>query len=58
MELFVEIVNAIQSVAIFAKSSILDVWLGSEYAYASPALLCVLTGRIPLMNTEYFEYQS
>ena len=37
MELFVEIVNAIQSVAIFAKSSILDVWLGSEYAYASPA---------------------
>ena len=30
MELFVKIVNGFQSLIVFAKSSVLDVWLGSE----------------------------
>ena len=32
MELFFKIVNGFQPLAIFAKSFVLDVWLGSEYA--------------------------
>ena len=32
MELFMEIVNGWKLLTIFAKSSILDIWLGSEYA--------------------------
>ena len=32
MKLFVKIVNDFQSLTIFAKSSILDVWQGYEYA--------------------------
>ena len=31
MEIFEKIVNDFQQLAIFAKDSILDVWLGSEY---------------------------
>ena len=35
MERFAKIVNVIHLLAIFAKSSILDVWLGSEWASGS-----------------------
>ena len=31
MELYVKIVNGFQTLAIFAKGSILKVWLASEY---------------------------
>ena len=31
MKAFLKIVNVFQSLTIFAKSSILDVWQGSEY---------------------------
>ena len=33
MELFAEIDNSIRPLTIFAKSSILNIWLGSEYAF-------------------------
>ena len=33
MELFAKIANDWESLAIFAKSSILDLWQGSEYAF-------------------------
>ena len=32
MQIFVKVVNDFQSSTVFAKSSILDVWQGSEYA--------------------------
>ena len=32
MELFAKITNVFQPLSIFLKSSILDIWLGSEYA--------------------------
>ena len=32
MELFAEIVNGFKSLTLFAKNSIVDVWLGSKYA--------------------------
>ena len=35
MEIFVEIVNGFQPLIIFAKTSILDVWQGIEYASAT-----------------------
>ena len=35
MELFAKIVNAFQLLTIFAKSFILDIWLGFEYASVS-----------------------
>ena len=35
MEIFVEIVNGFQPLIIFAKTSILDVWQGIEYASAA-----------------------
>ena len=38
MELFVKIVNGWQPLTIFAKSSILDVCQGSEYAYVTNML--------------------
>ena len=34
MERFTKIVNCLKSLTIFVKRSILDVWQGSEYAYA------------------------
>ena len=34
MELFGKIVNGFSPLTIFAKSYVLDVWLGSEYASA------------------------
>ena len=34
MKLFVKLVNSSQQVTSFAKSSILDVWMGSECAFA------------------------
>ena len=33
MEIFVKIINSWKRVTIFAKSYILDVWQGSEYAF-------------------------
>ena len=38
IECFVQIVNSFQSLTIFAKSSILDIWLGSEYVAALQGL--------------------
>ena len=35
MGLFAEIVNGLQLLIIYAKSSILDVWLSSEYTYVT-----------------------
>ena len=32
IELFAEIVNSFKSLTLFAKNSIVDVWLGSKYA--------------------------
>ena len=32
MKLFAEVANSFQQLTIFVKSSILDVWMGSEYA--------------------------
>ena len=42
MELFAKIVNEFHLLNISAKSSILDVWQGSEYAYVTDAceLIC------------------
>ena len=41
MELFAKIVNSFQPVTIFAKSSILDIWLGSEYTKFMNTILLV-----------------
>ena len=35
---FAKIVNGLKLLTIFAKSSILDVWLGSEYIFVEKAL--------------------
>ena len=41
MELFAKIVNGLQPLAIFAKKSVLDVLLGSEYSSPSYCVLSV-----------------
>ena len=40
MEFFIKIVNGFQWLTIFAKSSILDIWLGSETTSAHKIILC------------------
>ena len=45
-EAFVKIVNDFQSLTIFAKSSILNVWQGSEYASAEAATGGVLWEKV------------
>ena len=41
MESFPKIVNSFQLLTLFAKSSILDAWQGSEYASAISKLLLI-----------------
>ena len=47
---FVKIVNKFQPLIIFAKRSMLDVWLGSEYASTSVSYFCVLHHTVALCN--------
>ena len=46
MKLFAKVVYSFQSLAIFGKSSILDIWIGSEYASVltkqNPVFFCDL----------------
>ena len=37
MEVFIKIVNGFQPFTVFIKSSILDIWLGYEYAFGDQA---------------------
>ena len=45
-EAFVKIVNDFQSLTVFAKSSILNVWQGSEYASGEAATGGVLWEKV------------
>ena len=48
MKLFVQIVNGLQPLTIFAKSSILDIWVGTEYATAQSYVLKTLLINVTL----------
>ena len=53
MELFAEIVNGLKALTISAKSSILDVGLGSEYASVSEVAFSVVPQNKSSNNCSY-----
>ena len=58
MELFTKIVNGLKPLTNFAKNSILDVWQGSEYAFAFIGISKVLQSNVKTVDEWLIPFSS